>query len=84
MGDRFGELVSVMALRVTLVDRNPFWPCYNKLLDVLLISAIDSVHSVNKSTKKCSNGNSQKRKVIPGWSEYVESHRKQALFWHQI
>ena len=57
---------------------------YNKLLDVLLRSTIDSIPSINKSTKKCSNGNFQKRKVIPGWSDYVERHRKQALFWHQI
>ena len=29
MGDRFsGLLVSLMALRLTLVDRKPFWPCF--------------------------------------------------------
>ena len=29
MGDRFGALlVSLMALRRALVDRNPFLPCY--------------------------------------------------------
>ena len=29
MGDRFSALlVSLMALRIALVDRNPFWPCF--------------------------------------------------------
>ena len=29
MGDRLSELlVSVMALWLTLVDQNPFWPCH--------------------------------------------------------
>ena len=35
MGDRFSALlVSLMALRLTLVDRNPFWPCLSSGLPV--------------------------------------------------
>ena len=39
MGYRFGALpVSQMALRLTLVDRKPFWPCFSRRVQSLYCS----------------------------------------------
>ena len=41
------------------------------------LSAADE--SIPSSTKPCG-----RRKVVPGWSDEVESYRQDALFWHAI
>ena len=49
MGDRFGALlVSLMALRLTLIDQNPFWSCCNWCSLILSMSDCESGRGSHK------------------------------------
>ena len=54
-------------------------------------SEIQTIHVANISAyikaSKCYisySSNKSKKKVIPGWNNYVERYKKDALFWHYI
>ena len=49
---------------------------HNSFINILIAAGDASVKATN--LKKC------KSKAIPGWNEYVESHFREALFWHKL
>ena len=50
MGDRFSTLpMSLMALQITLVGQNPFWPCYSLQMCHVGVACI-----LRKFFKRCS------------------------------
>ena len=74
-------VLSKFAVMMSTALRNSKWLERDSHMMEILVAIIETSHCTIPMTKP---GPKQKVKDIPGWKQYVEPFRSDAMFWHSI